>query len=133
MQQRIASGHSGDETTVYEHLLITFNLSEFGEFTIWLFKQFVALPLLPHRFDDLVAWLQIEEEGKKDLHNALLFTEETGWLQREDDGFLMHPMLQQVVYYHLHPTDKDVKAVIEIVTISLELDQTKDNPIEKLF
>lgn len=131
LQQRIASGHSGDETTVYEHLLITFNLSEFGDYVIWLFKQFVALPLLSHRFDDLVALLQISEDDKDKLHNALLLIEETGWLQREGDGFLMHPMVQQAVYYHLHPTDKDIEDLVAYVADMIKIDEIKDDTVGK--
>ncbi|MBI1224721.1 MAG: tetratricopeptide repeat protein [Bacteroidetes bacterium] len=124
-QQHIASEHSGDETTVYEHLLITFNLSEFGDYTIWLFKQFVALPLIPHRFDDLVALLQIDEEDKDDLHSALLFMEETGWLEREGDGFLMHPMVREVGYYLFKPKDDDVINLVETITTLLNRNEEK--------
>ena len=134
LAKKIISEHANnEEITAYSHLLSAFSLTHLSDREIWLLKQFTVLPpkamTVKFLFDLLAAKTEDEKEEISDLLQSL---HKKGWLQAiEHQAFFIHRMIQTILGYQLDIKFQDCKNLVNGVAELLNLDQTKDNPIDK--
>ncbi len=109
LQRKIELNHSKKETEIYIHLIQTFNLLPLSEKEQWLMKQFYFLLPVANSIDVLETLFNItENEAKKELHVNLHELSKKGWLQVNKEGYFVHRVTQQIIYYELEPHIKDI-------------------------
>ena len=123
------------QEAVKSYLTSIFRLGNLPEDQIWLLQQFVCLPPEYHPYD-LLKELIRPEGAKADDFNVLLSNlTDHGWLLRQPDirtpSWKMHRLIAEVVREQHPPAVEDVLPLIEEVTTKLEIDETKDNPVDK--
>lgn len=141
--------HKGDKIDkVRTYLASIFDFSQTTPDEQWLLKRFVCLPSEYHTYELLNELFSKPKEKKRSIFKRI-FTkkqEETfnlpetleelvakGWLLHNPatDSYKMHRIIAEVGSEKLELTLAEVEPLIKMVTEKLELDQTKDNPVDK--
>lgn len=136
LQVIIESEHAKGQTELYRHLLQAFDLSGFGQRPelMRLLKQMAALPPSSEGYPvrDLMEWFVVEED-KTAFVNHLRELHRLGWLtQPANNHFGCHRLIKTIIT-HAHPANVvDIMPLVETFIKKLSLDQTKDNPTDKL-
>ncbi|UZS00220.1 tetratricopeptide repeat protein [Chondrinema litorale] len=138
LAKKIVIDHSKNkEITAYQHLLSAFTMADMGEVEIWLLKQFSVLPSVPMEavfiLDTLLyTKLGLKSYSKEIIADTLQAISQKGWLQKDVEGkFSMHRIIQTAIRYQTLIKSNDCGYLIDKVAQLLEIDQSKDNPIEK--
>lgn len=128
------------ERKVYAFLLSIFELAGLSKSEQWTAKQFAVMPSIPIRLEDrdeqnLTHLLQIEEGEQRDTFiDSLNDLQKGGWLThtKEEDAFKMHNLVQEIMREKLKPRYEDCEKLCKNLISLLDIDQTKDNPVDKL-
>ncbi|HEY0068128.1 MAG TPA: tetratricopeptide repeat protein [Flavisolibacter sp.] len=115
------------------YLASVFNLSRLNDGELWVMKQFICLPSEFHTFDLIYELTVSEESPYRDLFAEMIFSlTQKGWLlHNQKDSYKMHRIIADVVKKQPEISIENVKWLIKAITKRLNIDQIKDNPIEK--
>ena len=130
------SRESGEVERVATYLSTVFNMSKLEEEEIWLMKQFACLPSEFHTYTLLNELLVNEESAYKDsLAETFNKIAQKGWLQYNaaTDSYKMHRIVAGVVKRQHIISINDIKVFMNTTSSKLNLDQAKDNPIDKFI
>ncbi len=116
LQRKIELSHTEEETNLFRHLLVTFRLSGLNEKHNIILKNFYFLLPQYYTLDTIFYLFSTNEEEKDEIVERLDELVQKGWLNREDDNYSMHRLIQQAVYYQLNPINKDAETLIDIFT-----------------
>ncbi len=127
----------GKTTKIASYLGTVFNISWLNEAETWLMKQFACLPPDFHTYS-LLKDLIIDKEGvyKDVFAKTLTALAAKGWLLQKKgvaDSYKMHRIIADVVKIKDPIKIEDVAFLIENITSCLNLDSTKDNPVDKFI
>jgi len=126
--------HKNKIERIKTYLASIFDISNLEQQETYLLKQFAALPNQWIDYDFLSKLLQKDELSWGDEFSATLETVyEKGFLLKDEptDSFKMHPVIVEALVHRLGTTLEDVGLLMQTVSSLLQLDQTKDNPIDK--
>ncbi|GAA6169424.1 hypothetical protein NBRC116591_32350 [Sessilibacter corallicola] len=117
------------------YLCSIFKADKLSEPEIHLLKQLTCLPTEFHSYEILEELLNIKEEFDFTLSEILESLKESGWLiaDSKNDSYKMHQVIQLALFTQLNVKLDNVDLLIDKITNNLELDQTKDNPIDKFL
>jgi tetratricopeptide (TPR) repeat protein len=118
---------------VRSYLSSIFKVSGLTEDEVWLMKQFTCLPAEFHPYDRLLELIDPDETKKEVFAESCSSLVEQGWLlfNAKTEAYKMHLVVQEVAIRQLLPEMQDIDGLLEKITECLDLDQTKDNPIDK--
>ncbi|MEZ4995618.1 MAG: tetratricopeptide repeat protein [Saprospiraceae bacterium] len=120
LQETVWARHSGEERSIYLHLMKAFELSRLEEREKWLLKQFVVLPVERYLVTTLADFLQEKPLGLNKTLNSLAAK---GWLTLHDDQtFSIHRLIRQVAEYQLQTVYADVQALVESMIQKMNVD-----------
>jgi tetratricopeptide (TPR) repeat protein len=133
LQKKIKIAHSNHkEIKTYTYLLRAFSLAKLNENELWLLLQFSVMPSIPHDGMTFIKWLQLNTEDREtEIIETLEDLPQKGWLDRTETNFSMHRMIQTLIRYQVPPTYEKCNGLVDTFYDLLELDQAKDNPIDK--
>ncbi|MFK8009332.1 MAG: tetratricopeptide repeat protein [Saprospiraceae bacterium] len=129
LQEEVFTNHSKEEVEIYTHLLQAFTLAGLEEEEKWLLLQFAVLPPILHEASDILDWIKVED--KKVYGKLLKDLNKKGWLERKDNAFILHRLVQIIIQSQIKPTYENCKGLVDTFIDFLFLDQDKDNPIDK--
>ena len=128
----VAVEHSREYVQIYSHLVNAFTLARLNEKEIRLLQQFVVLPAVEISGFLFAELWQIKKSDRPNLTNNLSALVRKGWLEsKTKNNFRLHQVVAQVISYCQKPQFDDCKILVKTITDRLNLDQTKDNPVEK--
>jgi len=119
---------------IKSYLSSIFDISNLNSYETYLLKQFTALPNQWIAYDFLSILLQKEKlEWKEEFAASLENIYEKGFILKDEeaDGYKMHPVLVEALIPRLNITLEDVMLLIKSLSALLDIDQAKDNPIDK--
>ena len=124
--------HKGDKIdSVTSYLCTIFALSKLDRAELWVLKQFACLPPEFQSYDLLKELIEIPPDSDSPSLSEILETlSSKGWLLENIDSYKMHRIIAVVIRKQA-PSDMSESQLLEIITEKLEIDQTKDNPVEK--
>jgi len=96
-----------------------------------LLLQFAVLPSMAIPFDTLVELLGIDEAKEDDFIELLSGLVQRGWLRQEEEGYVCHQIIQEVIRQYTPPTVDRCKELILSLTEKLHINDVKDNPVDK--
>ncbi len=124
LQRRIRANHSPEETEVYLHLLTTFDCAGLDAEERLLLARCAALP--PggaYAAAQLEEWLQVTDQGRRQLHETLDRLDRKGWLTRSpENAFALHRMVQQAVLYQLQPGMEELGVLVKTFAQKMDFD-----------
>lgn len=121
-----------DKVTSY--LCSIFDMSKLGDDEIWLLKQFYFLPSQYHSASTIETILQpIIDNAQTNIQRILSKLTTKGWLLYNEttNEYKLHRIIGDVLNHPVHIPFSDVSPLVESITSLLNLDQTKDNPVNK--
>ncbi|HTB99245.1 MAG TPA: tetratricopeptide repeat protein, partial [Ferruginibacter sp.] len=125
----------GEVERITSYLSTIFNLSRLNKDEIWLMKQFACLPNEFHTYD-LLKDLLVNEENLdvKVFAKTLVMLSRKGWLLENKvlDSYKMHRIIAEVVVKQQTINNADIDFLIQSVSIRLNIDQSQDNPVDKI-
>jgi tetratricopeptide (TPR) repeat protein len=120
---------------ITDYLSSIFDLAKLSPVKQYLLRQLALLSEGFAPLEDLEALLDTGEAPASDLRGLLWDLGDDAWLLRaETDGnpaYRLHPILQQVMVKQGLPDTEEVAALISNLTKLLDLDEAKDNPVDK--
>lgn len=135
LQVNVGIRHSQNKIDrVRSYLSSIFNMSGLKEHEIWIIKQFTCLPSEFHSYNLLSELLNTTGIDEWEVYTvALNELVSKGWLLYNEvtETYKMHLIVKEVAIVQLPFTLRDVEQLLEIVTQKLEIDQIKDNPLDK--
>lgn len=129
LQEEVFTQHSKEEREIYTHLIQAFTLAGLEEEEKWLLLQFAVLPPIAHEGKDFLSWIQ--KEDTRAYGNLLKKLTKKGWIERKNNSFGMHRLTQRLIRYQVEVSYENCKGLVDTFEGLLELDQSKDNPIDK--
>jgi len=137
VRANIIVAHNHQEAKIEKvgfYLSSIFSLSRLNEAEIWLLKQFTCLPSTFHPYD-LIFELIIDNEGlyKDTFSETITGLVQSGWLlySNATDSYKMHRIIAEVVKIELNITNSDIRSLLDTICQKLNVDQSKDNPINR--
>jgi hypothetical protein len=125
---------SGKIDKITSYLSSIFDLSKLSDKEIWFLKQFCYLPPQLHAYQTLETILQpaIDEKPIK-LQRILSNLVTKGWLlfNETTNEYKLHRIIADIIKHSDAITFNDIALLIGSVSSLLEIDQTKDNPVDK--
>ncbi|WP_247232340.1 tetratricopeptide repeat protein [Telluribacter sp. SYSU D00476] len=119
---------------VGSYLSTAFSLSKLNVAELWLLKQFTCLPLDFHTYNLLEVLLIDKQSPYKDVFAETLYgLVQKGWIlyNSTTDSYKMHRIIAEAIRKVQPVSIDDVRVLIEVLTKELDLDRTKDNPVDK--
>lgn len=137
LKANVKTQHSKTEKIdrVTSYLGTIFDLEELDEHEIWLLKNLSCLPPEFHTFDEIKELIDPEPNDRKRAFPALLSDlERKGWItcNRAIDSYKMHRVTSEVVKKIYPIKTSEVENLIRVIIDKITIDQTIDNPIEKI-
>jgi tetratricopeptide (TPR) repeat protein len=136
LRANVFVNHKGEKIEkVRSYLSSIFDLSKLNENEIWLMKQFACLPTEFHSYDLLLdILLPTEKDDYKELFaETISELVSKGWLllNPKTDSFKMHRVIVDITKQKLDIYNNDVILLIGSIALKLNIDDLKDNPIDK--
>jgi tetratricopeptide (TPR) repeat protein len=136
LQRKIQTEHwNNKQTQLFAHLLATFELSQVAAdtYTVWVLKQFTALPPEPQPIKQLRTWLRIDETTQADFDEAIQKLHTKGWLRktrndRNETCYAIHRLVQDMVHYQHPITFDDAAVLVDTFTTLLDFDTSTNFP-----
>jgi tetratricopeptide (TPR) repeat protein len=125
---------SGKIDKITSYLSSIFDLSKLSQEEIGLLKQFCYLPPQFHAYQTLeTILLPTIEENPISLQRILSKLVAKGWLLYNEatSEYKLHRIISDVVKYSDKIIFTDISLLINSISSLLEIDQTKDNPVDK--
>ncbi len=119
---------------IQSYLTDIFRTSNLGDRRIWLLKQFVCLPNAWVEYGLLSRLLSTGElDWEEDFPSTLESLYEKGFLLKNEgrDSYKMHAVLAEALKPQLNVALSDIELLLPAVAELLDLDQAKENPIDK--
>jgi len=88
---------------------------------LYVLKNMSVLPYLATRQKLLCEWLDLDHE-RNVIHDLYA----SGWLQQDEDGYLMHPIISYTVKAELMPTFEDCGKLVSTLAERIALTNTKN-------
>lgn len=110
--------------TLFDHLLIIFDLSDVSKNEQHVLANMSVLPAADISINELRSWLKLESNQST---NSLV---EKGWFKRQGTAIIMHRVLQDVVRHKLSPDVEVCKNLIDSLNEKLYL-HPFESPIDK--
>ncbi|MXV16909.1 ATP-binding protein [Hufsiella ginkgonis] len=114
LQDSISTAHGTQETTLLNHLLITFKLVKLTQRELYVLECFYFLPPDYYSAEWIATLFDVENEVL--FKNAFKSLHQKGWLQFDSKKFHMHRLIQQVIYYALSPGLEVVEPYIKLLS-----------------
>ena len=132
LSRKVWVAHSDREVEVYGYLLAIFELadSELGPKEVEILTQLSVLPSEAYSWEFLLEVFQIEKQAQEAFETALIGLIEKGWVAGEGT-YKVHQLIQEIIRYKFSPTEENCDNIIQGASSLLEIDYSKDNPIEK--
>ncbi|MBD1367463.1 hypothetical protein IDJ77_26870 [Mucilaginibacter sp. ZT4R22] len=103
----------GMSTTLFEQLIMTFDMAKFSDAEISTLKYFYYLPSEFYEVKLLAEWLNIPEKDLRQFNRTISQLSEKGWLYVENNSCKMHRLIQEMIFYKLNPSLKDVQPLLQ--------------------
>lgn len=113
---------------VFSYLDSIFDLSNLAEEERYLLQLFTLLPTRDITSDNLEEVFQFLDD---DLHLGLSTLIRKGWLIENNDAYIFHRIISDVVKSRTDYNEDKFELLITSVSSLLQVDQAKDNPIDK--
>ncbi|MEO0803902.1 MAG: tetratricopeptide repeat protein [Cyanobacteria bacterium J06642_2] len=128
--------HQGNSNVdrVLTYLSKIFQLSSLSDDEIWLLQQLTCLPSDYHSFDLLESLIVPGKHERRDSFPYLLSRlVKKGWLIRNSDSvrYKQHRVVAEVVSKERPVEYAEAETMIQAIAGLLNIDQTKDNPVDK--
>ncbi|HAD14421.1 MAG TPA: hypothetical protein DCF33_18520 [Saprospirales bacterium] len=101
-------------------------------------RYFALLPGIPQKIELLKTLFQIPKDAVVDLRGVLLrlrrrglLLEKNGLVSAEGHAWSLHRMVREVVVERLRPNAENCAVVVKEVTDLLNIDEAKENPVDK--
>lgn len=116
-------------TELSRHFSIVFDLTNFksNPEALYILKNFSILPYLGVKQQDVIDWLALNQEN-----NYLVDLVDSGWLQRLDFKYVMHPIISHTVKNTIHPIFLDCSNLIAALSKCIQVKAT-DNFLASLI
>ncbi|AXY78150.1 tetratricopeptide repeat protein [Paraflavitalea soli] len=134
LKANVYVNHKGNKIDkVFSYLSSIFNLSGLSEEEAWLMKQFTCLPAEFHPYDLLLELIDPPENKREVFADTIERLVELGWLIKnmETEAYKMHLVVKEVAVRQLQPTWQNIEGLLNKIADNLDIDQSKDNPVEK--
>jgi len=134
MEADINVNHSSEKIEkITSYLCSIFKLSELDEDEKWLLTQFACLPPEFHKEELLRELIEPDEVKESKVAKLLSNLVKNGWLLYDsiNESYKLHRILSDVIGASLTIGVDTVAPLIYNITSKLDLDQTKDNPVDK--
>ncbi|GAB5529716.1 MAG: hypothetical protein Roseis3KO_14930 [Roseivirga sp.] len=121
---------------VTSYLGTIFDFSTLSTDEIWLLKNFCALPAEFHSYKLLLNLIDPEKTGRQKLFaETLEQLVQKGWLLRDLSGesYRLHRVIAETILSKTSIAPEEITGLSDRLTQLLELDQTKDNPVDKFI
>ena len=129
---KVRSSHAENKAVeMYTHLMSIFELSLLTEDEQNMLIQFTALPVIPINVEMLFILFSVQDDQVAEFVNILNSLNEKGYLLNGSDMYQVHPIIQEIVRYKLHPDFSTYENYIDSVCNLIFIDREKDNPVEK--
>jgi tetratricopeptide (TPR) repeat protein len=130
LQRAIETEHWDAKTTaLFAHLSVTFDLGKIKEntYTIWVLKQFAALPPEPQPIKQLREWLKIDDFFREEFDTAIKILHSKGWLRKtknpkNETCYAIHRLVQDMVQYQHPIVFEDIAVLVDTFKNLLDFD-----------
>ena len=130
LEAKLSARHSGTvEKGLFQYLMRLFNLTGLSEQEIWVMQQFAVLPVLPMSALLLAEWLG---KNPKELNRTLQALVDKGWLSSQEDGYVVHRLVQELIKYQQPSGVAELEALIDAMTGRMSQDASS-NPVTDNF
>ncbi len=113
LAEKLWARHSGEERGVFKYLMGLYELANLNEKEIWVLQQFAVLPALPLEVAMLAEWLYQDAE---ELNQVLADLVDRGWLSSQEEGYVVHRLVQELVLYKQAPGAEELDALLEAMS-----------------
>ncbi|MGB1242790.1 MAG: tetratricopeptide repeat protein, partial [Chitinophagales bacterium] len=103
-----------------------------GDYARWLLLQFSVLPAISIEYGLMADFLQIGDETRGQFDEALEDLVERGWLEKKEDGYKIHQVVQEVIRVKVEPNGENCRTLVKYLGEKLYTSKW-DNPLEKSF
>ena len=129
LAEKLWARHSGEERGVFKYLMRLYELADLDEQEIWMLQQFAVLPALPLEVPMLAEWL---EQDAEELNQLLADLADRGWLSSQEEGYVVHRLVQELIKYQQPPELEELEVLVE--TLSKKMEQEDfGNPVTDNF
>jgi tetratricopeptide (TPR) repeat protein len=136
LQRAIETEHWDAKTTaLFAHLSVTFDLGKIKEntYTIWVLKQFAALPPEPQPIKQLREWLKIDDFFREEFDTAIKILHSKGWLRKtknpkNETCYAIHRLVQDMVHYQHPIVFEDIAVLVDTFKNLLWFDTSTNFP-----
>jgi tetratricopeptide (TPR) repeat protein len=153
LAEKLWARHSGEERGVFKYLMGLYELADLNEQEIWVMQQFAVLPVLPLEANMLADWLVSKHEKAKErnswgilsffnkkkkkpiaINSANELTQilndlaDLGWLSSQEEGYVMHRLVQELIFYKQAPGADELDALLDAMIGKMNQD-TSTNPV----
>lgn len=127
--ERIWARHSGEERGVFKYLMGLYTLADLSEEEVWVLQQFAVLPTLPLEVSMLAGWLGVDADDLNQVLNELV---DKGWLSTQEEGFVMHRLIQELIKYQQAPGLEELEVLVNSMANKMSSDPY-GNPVADNF
>ena len=127
--ERIWARHSGEERGVFKYLMGLYTLADLSEEEVWVLQQFAVLPTLPLEVSMLAGWLGVDADDLNQVLNELV---DKGWLSTQEEGFVMHLLIQELIKYQQAPGLEELEVLVNSMANKMSSDPY-GNPVTDNF
>jgi tetratricopeptide (TPR) repeat protein len=127
VQNKIDSNHTGDERSIFVDVIQIFALTRWTSREIHVWRQLVVLPRKAYAVSVLADLINI------DLAELSIFVNELycrGWIQQENDKYILHFQIWKPLQYHLRPSGFELTGLLDSLTQKIKADSYKNPLIE---
>ena len=129
LAEKLWARHSGEERGVFQYLMRLYELADLSAQEVWVLQQFAVLPALPLEVAMLAEWLKQDAE---ELNQLLADLADRGWLSSQDEGYVVHRLVQELIFYKQAPGAEELDALLEAMSRKMSQD-TSGNPVTDNF
>lgn len=127
--EKIWARHSGEERGVFKYLMGLYTLADLSEEEVWVLQQFAVLPTLPLEVSMLAGWLGVDADDLNQVLNELV---DKGWLSTQEEGFVMHRLIQELIKYQQAPGLEELEVLVNSMANKMSSDPY-GNPVTDNF
>jgi tetratricopeptide (TPR) repeat protein len=129
LAEKLWARHSGEERGVFKYLMGLYEIADLSAQETWVLQQFAVLPALPLEVSMLAEWLQQDAE---ELNQLLADLADRGWLSNQEEGYVVHRLVQELVLYKQVHGAEELDALLDAMSGKMKQD-TSTNPVTDNF
>ncbi|MCD4650606.1 MAG: tetratricopeptide repeat protein [Candidatus Cloacimonetes bacterium] len=119
-------------THILKYLQKTFPIANMPGDKTTILRKLAIIPSEFYSAEIIEFFLQIEDEKREKFCSNLNGLVEMGWIEKSDNNYKLHDILRQLILKDFPPIYEYYEDYIRIVTILCNVDDSKDNIVEKI-